>query len=203
MSDRQDAVLASIDQTLTECICGQPIPENGPSLDYCSEDCQDEWQGRSRQGFHLVYDRSGQVALRQTHTSLAQGVTIPVVYDFIDQDALADLFARFDQDDPRVSIRDNLNRIQEEVWDNVLASIHGGTVTSANGSPGEGQEVFIGFDVTGDSITYALVTGDYVWRTGEFPIPEGADQEALAGMGQVVIKGTWTSQPATGPRSSQ
>lgn len=198
MSDRQNQVLAAIDAELTKCICGEPLQPNGPSFDYCSEDCQEEWQGRSaghQEGFHLVYDRAGRAALSQSHVSLAQGITIPVTYDFIDQDALADLFEGFDQDDPRVTIRDNLNRIQEEVWGNVLVNIHGGTVTSANGSPDEGQEVFIGFDITGDSITYALVTGDAVWRTGTFPIPDDADQEALAGMGQVVIKGRWTTQP--------
>jgi hypothetical protein len=40
VSDRQDEVLNSIDAALAQCICGQPIPENGPSLDYCSDVCQ-------------------------------------------------------------------------------------------------------------------------------------------------------------------
>lgn len=40
MSDRTETVLADIDAELDKCICGNPIPENGPSLDYCSPDCQ-------------------------------------------------------------------------------------------------------------------------------------------------------------------
>jgi hypothetical protein len=40
MSDRQDEVLNSIDTALAQCICGRPVPENGPSLDYCSDVCQ-------------------------------------------------------------------------------------------------------------------------------------------------------------------
>lgn len=40
MSDRMDDVLSSIDEALAKCICGNPIPENGPSLDYCSPACQ-------------------------------------------------------------------------------------------------------------------------------------------------------------------
>jgi len=35
-----DEVLSSIDTELTKCICGNPIPENGVSLDYCSDVCQ-------------------------------------------------------------------------------------------------------------------------------------------------------------------
>lgn len=35
-------VLASIDAELTRCICGQPIPEDWVSLDYCSPKCQYE-----------------------------------------------------------------------------------------------------------------------------------------------------------------
>lgn len=194
MSDRQNDVLAAIDAELTKCICGAPLRPNGPSLDYCSEDCQEEWQGRGRQqGFQLAYDSAGRVALRRAHATVTQAV-VPVTYEFINQDALADLCAGLDQDDPRIDIRDNLNRIQGEVWNNVLVNIHHSTITSENGSPDEGQEVFIGFDVTADSITYSLVTGDAVWRTGSFPIPEGADQEALTGMGQIVVKGRWTAQ---------
>lgn len=40
MSDRQNDVLARIDAETAKCICGQAIPENGVSLDYCSDRCQ-------------------------------------------------------------------------------------------------------------------------------------------------------------------
>ncbi len=40
MSDRMNDVLAAIDAVTTQCICGRPVPENGPSLDYCSDVCQ-------------------------------------------------------------------------------------------------------------------------------------------------------------------
>lgn len=35
-----DTVLGRIDTILGSCICGRPLPENGPSLDYCSDVCQ-------------------------------------------------------------------------------------------------------------------------------------------------------------------
>jgi hypothetical protein len=47
MSDRQNDVLAAIDSQLAKCICGQPIPENGVSLDYCSDVCQYRYTAES------------------------------------------------------------------------------------------------------------------------------------------------------------
>ena len=43
MTDRTEAVLNRIDATLNACICGQPIPDTGPSPDYCNETCQYEY----------------------------------------------------------------------------------------------------------------------------------------------------------------
>lgn len=43
MSDRMNDVLAAIDAELNKCICGEPLQPNGPSFDYCSEDCQGNW----------------------------------------------------------------------------------------------------------------------------------------------------------------
>ncbi|PRY56460.1 hypothetical protein [Glycomyces artemisiae] len=40
MSDRMDEVLAAIDAETGKCICGNPLPADGPSLDYCSDLCQ-------------------------------------------------------------------------------------------------------------------------------------------------------------------
>lgn len=40
MSDRQNDVLAAIDAETTKCICGRTISADGPSLDYCSYECQ-------------------------------------------------------------------------------------------------------------------------------------------------------------------
>jgi len=40
MSNRLDDVLAAIDAETAKCICGNTIPENGASLDYCSPPCQ-------------------------------------------------------------------------------------------------------------------------------------------------------------------
>lgn len=40
MSDRMNDVLAKIDAATAKCICGRDVPENGPSLDYCSDVCQ-------------------------------------------------------------------------------------------------------------------------------------------------------------------
>lgn len=40
MSDRQNDVLAAIDVETVKCICGRPVPDDGPSLDYCSPECQ-------------------------------------------------------------------------------------------------------------------------------------------------------------------
>lgn len=40
MTDRTETVLNRIDATLNACICGQPIPDTGPSPDYCTEACQ-------------------------------------------------------------------------------------------------------------------------------------------------------------------
>jgi len=40
MSDRQNDVLAAIDAETAKCICGNTIPADGPSLDYCSDVCQ-------------------------------------------------------------------------------------------------------------------------------------------------------------------
>lgn len=40
MSDRLNDILAAIDAETAKCICGRPVPANGPSLDYCSLPCQ-------------------------------------------------------------------------------------------------------------------------------------------------------------------
>lgn len=40
MTNRLDDVLAAIDAETAKCICGNTIPENGASLDYCSPPCQ-------------------------------------------------------------------------------------------------------------------------------------------------------------------
>lgn len=40
MSDRFNDVLAAIDAETAKCICGRAIPTDGPSLDYCSYECQ-------------------------------------------------------------------------------------------------------------------------------------------------------------------
>lgn len=40
MSDRMNDVLAAIDAETAKCICGRPVPDDGPSLDYCSPECQ-------------------------------------------------------------------------------------------------------------------------------------------------------------------
>lgn len=40
MSDRQNDVLAAIDAETAKCICGNTIPADGASLDYCSPPCQ-------------------------------------------------------------------------------------------------------------------------------------------------------------------
>lgn len=65
MSDRQNDVLAAIDAETTKCICGRTIPADGPSLDYCSEDCQEDWQEQQR-----TYNLPGRVALRRAATSV-------------------------------------------------------------------------------------------------------------------------------------
>jgi hypothetical protein len=43
MSNRLDDVLSTIDAETAKCICGHPLPANGPSLDYCSLPCQYRW----------------------------------------------------------------------------------------------------------------------------------------------------------------
>jgi hypothetical protein len=40
VSDRMNDVLAAIDAETAKCICGNPIPADGASLDYCSDVCQ-------------------------------------------------------------------------------------------------------------------------------------------------------------------
>lgn len=39
-----DTTLKRIDDVLGTCICGVPLTKTGASLDYCTEDCQQEWQ---------------------------------------------------------------------------------------------------------------------------------------------------------------
>lgn len=190
-----DTTLARIDDVLSTCICGARLTKQGASLDYCSEDCQEEWQrgGRPWEGFKLAPIAEGEDELRPGVAPWS--ATIPVVYDFIDRDAINNLTSGFDQDDPRATTADDINRIQDEVWGSLLVSIHGSTIDDANGDIEDGSEVFIGFDVTGDTITWAAVSGNNTWRTGSFPIPADADQETLAAMGQVVVKGRWSTQP--------
>jgi hypothetical protein len=65
MSDRQNDVLARITAELSKCICGDPLRPNGPSLDYCSEDCQEHWQDQQR-----TYNLPGRVALRRAAASI-------------------------------------------------------------------------------------------------------------------------------------
>jgi hypothetical protein len=60
-----DAVLGRIDDILGACICGVPLTERNSSLDYCSEDCQQHWQGQSR-----TYNLPGRVALRRAAASI-------------------------------------------------------------------------------------------------------------------------------------
>ena len=43
MTDQTETVLNHIDAALNTCVCGDPIPENGPSPDYCNETCQYEY----------------------------------------------------------------------------------------------------------------------------------------------------------------
>jgi len=250
-----DTTLKRIDDALGTCICGVPLTKTGTSLDYCTEDCQQEWQGRQERrtsfavplrngtqtantwaeaarGYTGDWDQIRDSVLRRdmNHggpvmgpgawttsdsiparlspggviaddaTQLRPGATpwsatIPVIYDFIDRDAINNLISGFDHDDPRATVADDLNRIQDEVWGSLLVSIHGSTIDDANGDIEDGSEVFIGFDVTGDTITWAAVSGNNTWRTGSFPIPADADQDALAAMGQMVVKGRWSTQP--------
>lgn len=60
-----DAVLGRIDAVLGSCICGEPLTERNPSLDYCSEDCQEEWLRLRR-----TYNLPGRVALRRAAASI-------------------------------------------------------------------------------------------------------------------------------------
>ena len=43
MNDQLNDVLAAIDAETAKCICGRAIPDNGPSLDYCSLPCQERF----------------------------------------------------------------------------------------------------------------------------------------------------------------
>ncbi|WP_026931206.1 hypothetical protein [Glycomyces tenuis] len=138
-------------------------------------------------------------SLDHTMPTQSWAVTVPVTCTYVNHEAMNDLF---DEDDPRNTIRDNLNQMQDEAWRAALEHLQADTGASANGEPDEGQEVFIGFDVVGDTVTYAMVSGDCIWRTGSFPAPEGIDEEWRDHMGQIVVKGTWTSQPTTDPRST-
>lgn len=94
-----------------------------------------------------------------------------------------------------------LRKLQDEVWKSVLERIQADTEADVSGEPDEGSEVFIGFDVIGDTLSYAVVSGDCIWRTGSFPVPDDADEEDRSRMGQVVIKGRWTTQ-STDARST-
>lgn len=45
MSDRQQEVLNAIDLAVAQCICGNEVPSDGASLDYCSPACQYGYSG--------------------------------------------------------------------------------------------------------------------------------------------------------------
>lgn len=183
MSDRMDDVLASIDQAL-----------DGADDDWTVSGDAMRWRDPETRASEAE-DHEGHYEAAYFHSIRPWTTTIPITYTQVDGEAMDELYG-LAADDPRIIIRDNLNRIHCEAWHSALERIQADTEADVNGEPDEGSEVFIGFDVVGDTVTYAMVSGDCVWRTGSFPIPDDADEETRSRMGQVVIKGRWTNQPS-------
>jgi hypothetical protein len=80
VTNRLDDVLAAIDAETAKCICGRPVPADGPSLDYCSLPCQYRWTANlvgSEPASDTVYDAadeitSGREIVQQFARELAQ-----------------------------------------------------------------------------------------------------------------------------------
>lgn len=68
MSDRMNDALTEINAETAKCICGRPVPESGPSLDYCSLDCQ--------YGFFAGLDRVASGFENHTAKAIPDGRTI-------------------------------------------------------------------------------------------------------------------------------
>ena len=66
-----DTTLGRIDDVLSTCVCGAWLTKQGASLDYCSEDCQEEWQANTGRLRHLP----GLVKLRRASAQIAAQAT--------------------------------------------------------------------------------------------------------------------------------